>query len=166
MKATVNQQTFEVSYNALKQSFILNDEDIALDVLAYKPGHYHVIKNHTSYRVEVIEKQHADKKVTLKINGQQYQVQLTDALDDLLHKLGFDQTANNKPMDIKAPMPGLVKNILVAEGQTLKAGESVLVLEAMKMENVLKCTADTTVKNIKIKNGQTVEKNQLLITLM
>jgi acetyl/propionyl-CoA carboxylase alpha subunit len=166
MKATVNQQLFEVNYDHRKQSFTVGDAPVTLDILALDGQHFHILKNNKSYRAEVIEKNTGAKKVVLKINGEVYSVALTDALDELLDKLGFDKVIANKPLDIKAPMPGLVKTILVTEGQELKAGDSVVILEAMKMENVLKCTADTTVKGIKIKTGQTVEKNQLLVTLI
>jgi biotin carboxyl carrier protein len=65
--------------------------------------------------------------------------------------------------EIKAPMPGLIFDIKVKEGDEVKKGDAVLILEAMKMENILKSPGDGTVKSIKIKKGQSVEKNQVLI---
>jgi biotin carboxyl carrier protein len=60
-------------------------------------------------------------------------------------------------------MPGLIRTIVVAEGQEVKKGDVILILEAMKMENALKSPADLVVKSIKVQQGQAVEKNQLLI---
>jgi biotin carboxyl carrier protein len=79
--------------------------------------------------------------------------------------LGFSSKSTKKANEIKAPMPGMVLSVLVQEGQLVKAGESVLILEAMKMENVIKAPADCTVKQIKVKQGNAVEKNQVLIEL-
>lgn len=60
-------------------------------------------------------------------------------------------------------MPGMVLNILVTEGQEVKKGDALIILEAMKMENILKSPTDGTIKKIAITKGFAVEKNQLLI---
>ena len=65
--------------------------------------------------------------------------------------------------DLKAPMPGLIVDIKVQVGNAVKKGDIVLILEAMKMENVLKSAGDGTVKAIKVTPKQNVEKNQVLI---
>ena len=62
-------------------------------------------------------------------------------------------------------MPGLVLDVMVAEGDTVEAGTPLLILEAMKMENVLKSEGDGTIKSIKITKGEAVEKRQLLIEI-
>jgi len=62
-------------------------------------------------------------------------------------------------------MPGLVLDILVSEGQTIQKGDSLLVLEAMKMENNLKAINDAVVKKINVSKGDKVEKNTVLIEL-
>jgi biotin carboxyl carrier protein len=66
--------------------------------------------------------------------------------------------------DLKAPMPGLVLQILVEPGQEIKKGDKILILEAMKMENAIKAPADAIVAQIHINPGTAVDKNQLLIT--
>jgi biotin carboxyl carrier protein len=60
-------------------------------------------------------------------------------------------------------MPGLIVKLLVAVGDTVKQGEPLLILEAMKMENVFKAAADVTIKEIKVSEKQSVEKGQLLM---
>jgi biotin carboxyl carrier protein len=62
-------------------------------------------------------------------------------------------------------MPGLVLKVLVEEGKEFKKGDNLLILEAMKMENILKAPADGKVKSIKIKPGDKVEKNEILLLL-
>jgi biotin carboxyl carrier protein len=60
-------------------------------------------------------------------------------------------------------MPGMVLSVSVAEGQQVQKGDPLLVLEAMKMENVIKSPGEGTVKSIAVKAGAAVEKNALLI---
>ena len=79
--------------------------------------------------------------------------------------MGLDLSKMQKVEPIKAPMPGLILKIMVEVGQTLKKGDPVLILEAMKMENVFKATSDATVKAINIQAGKAVEKGEILIEL-
>jgi pyruvate carboxylase subunit B len=66
---------------------------------------------------------------------------------------------------VKAPMPGLVLRIPVSVGQAVAAGQGVLVLEAMKMENEIKAQAPGVVAGILVQEGQAVEKGQVLLRL-
>jgi biotin carboxyl carrier protein len=83
----------------------------------------------------------------------------------ILTNLGIDVGAAKKINDIKAPMPGLVLKVLVKDGDVIKKGDNLLVLEAMKMENSIKAPADATIKAVKITAGDKVEKNQVMILL-
>ena len=75
----------------------------------------------------------------------------------------MDALHAKKAADLKAPMPGLVVEVSVSEGQEIKKGDKLVVLEAMKMENILKSPADGVVKKVNVKKGNTVEKNEVLI---
>jgi acetyl/propionyl-CoA carboxylase alpha subunit len=166
MKAKVNSKSeFVIEHDALTDAYTINGVPVALDILKLSPTTYHLIKNNKSYTVAVIDSDLVTKTFTVKINHEIHKVELKDRYDDLLQQLGFDKHVTTKVNEIKAPMPGLVKDILVTEGQQLTAGDSVIILEAMKMENVLKCPADVVVKSIKVKKGATVEKNEVMIML-
>ena len=65
--------------------------------------------------------------------------------------------------DLKAPMPGLVLSIEVEEGQEVKKGDVLMILEAMKMENAIKAPADLVIKEIKCKQSEAVDKGQVLM---
>jgi pyruvate carboxylase subunit B len=65
---------------------------------------------------------------------------------------------------VSAPMPGLVVRVQVEPGQRVAAGQGVIIVEAMKMENELKAPADGIVASIAVAAGQTVEKGALLLT--
>ena len=81
----------------------------------------------------------------------------------MLHSLGMDNLTNQKVSDLKAPMPGLVLDIEVREGEQVKKGDALLILEAMKMENVIKSPSDGVIKKIAVNKGEAVEKNQLIL---
>ena len=71
--------------------------------------------------------------------------------------------SNQKESELKAPMPGKVLDIMVTAGGSVVKGDGVLVLEAMKMENVIKSPADGVIKRIAVVKNQAVEKNEVLI---
>jgi len=142
---------------------IINNESFSGDIIKIRDGIYHFILNNNSYNLELIKHIPEEKKLIVKVNNTSYTVDIRDKYDDLLHSMGLDNMLTKKVNDMKAPMPGMVLNILVAEGQEVKKGDAIIVLEAMKMENVLKSPTDGIIKKIAVKKGIAVEKNQLLI---
>ncbi|RYF88885.1 MAG: biotin/lipoyl-binding protein, partial [Chitinophagaceae bacterium] len=80
-------------------------------------------------------------------------------------KMGFGAASNKQVKDIKAPMPGLVLEVAVSEGQQVKEGDKLLILVAMKMENSISIHTDAVIKKIAVKAGQAVDKGQLLVEL-
>ncbi|WP_316797173.1 acetyl-CoA carboxylase biotin carboxyl carrier protein subunit [Pedobacter agri] len=161
-KVKVNDQfqfDIEINNNVLK----LNGEELALDSVNLSNISSHVLYQDKSYNAEVISFDGAEKTCSIKVNGVIYQVKVEDQFDQLLKQMGMDNLASNKISEIKAPMPGLVLNVLVAENAEVKKGDNLLILEAMKMENILKSSADGIVKKVLIQKGDKVEKNQILI---
>ncbi len=143
----------------------LNEQVIQGDFIKINEFQYHLIYQNKSYNVDVVKLNRSEKSMVLKINSIKYTVELKDKFDELLQKLGMDSGAGQKVNQIKAPMPGMVLNVLVNEGTAVKKGDVLLVLEAMKMENMLKSPSDGVVKKVAVQKGNAVEKNQLLIQL-
>ena len=141
----------------------LNGKEFKADIIKVRDGVYHLLKDNVSYNLEVVKHVPEEKKLFVKINNTPYTLDIKDKYDDLLHSLGLDALASKKVNDIKAPMSGMVLNILVTEGQEVKKGDGLIVLEAMKMENILKSPGEGVVKNVKVKKGDSVEKGQVLI---
>ncbi len=155
-------QSFKATVNS---EYVFEDVRPALDMIPLGDGHYHIIKGHQSYRVEVIGYKLDAKSFSIRVNGGLYQVQLEDEYDQLVQRLGLAAVSKEKVREIRAPMPGLVLSLAVEEGQEVKKGDSLLILEAMKMENILKSPGDGAIKRINVRQGEAVEKNHLLIEM-
>jgi biotin carboxyl carrier protein len=166
MKAIINKTNAVTVEEKTGGAISINDKLFSGDIKQVGPFSYNIIYNGESMNLEVLVSDAKNKKHQLKINGKVVDVQLEDKYDELLKKLGMDASSSQKIGDLKAPMPGLVVNIPVSEGDVIKKGDVLLILEAMKMENALKAVADATVKKIMVKTGQAVEKNQVLIQLV
>ncbi|UKT63346.1 acetyl-CoA carboxylase biotin carboxyl carrier protein subunit [Pedobacter mucosus] len=161
-KVKVGEQfLYEIEFNNAK--IIVDNSDLVLDISETGSGFANVIYKNGSFNTEVVEINTSDKSCKIKVNGNIYTVSIEDQYDQLLKQLGLDNLTANKILEVKAPMPGLVLNIFINEGGEVKKGDNLLILEAMKMENILKASADGTVKKISISKGDKVEKNQVLI---
>lgn len=161
LRITLNQQ--EYLFDKKAETVILNGKPVNADVVKLDKNKFHVIINHSSYTIELLVKDENAKNQTILVNGQKQTIEIKDKYDDLLKQLGMDKLMGNKANLLKAPMPGLVLKVLVTEGQAVKKGDGLLVLEAMKMENIIKAANDGTVKKIHIEEKNTVDKNQKMI---
>jgi biotin carboxyl carrier protein len=160
-KATVNGKTFEIDSNG--EGTTVNGRPLTWNMVKISDGYFHILHANKSYRAEVVSMDTDTKTITIKINGRKYPVQLKDKFDLLLEKMGMTNIAAGKINNIKAPMPGLIIDLKVHVGDVVKIGDQVLILEAMKMENILKSAGEGTVKNVKVKKGDRVEKGQVLV---
>ncbi len=159
LKTIISDREFQVDVS--NTAIHINQTLVQWDKITISPTAYHVLHNGISHTIHVVE---INKIVLLKINGKPCSVALQDAADLLLNQMGFVNSGKKKINNLKAPMPGLVVDICVEEGQTIAAGEVLLKLEAMKMENNIKALAACTIKKIQVDKGQSVDKNQVLIT--
>ena len=153
MKARVNEH-FDFSFE---------DNNFDWDCVEIKDRQFHLIFKGRSLVADVVESDSSEKVFVIRINNNNYRVQLKDQYDELLQSLGMDSFSTKKESDIKAPMPGRVLDVVVQEGDRISRGDNVVVLEAMKMENVIKSPTDGVVKNVCVIKEEAVEKNQILI---
>ena len=163
-KVKVNEEA-EQQIEISGKEILLNGKSIAWDQIETGKNRFHVLMSNHSYVCEVLSADAQKKSFEIKVNGQICSVLLKDRFDELLHHLGMDKVAAHRVNMIRAPMPGLVLKLIAKEGQQIYAGDSLLILEAMKMENVIKSPGEGTVKFVKVKERDAVEKNQVLIEL-
>lgn len=160
-RASVNKKNFDIVSD--NHQLLVDGSRFEWDLIQISDGCFHILINHKSYRAEVVKADSATKTFTLKVNGNVYSVTLKDKLDLLLEKMGMNSSGSGKANHVKAPMPGLIIDLRVKEGDTVMPGDALLILEAMKMENMIKASAQSVVKSVKVKKGDSVEKNQVLI---
>lgn len=160
-QAKINNKTFEVL--PTEDGFMINNKPFQWDLVEIKDGYFHILSENKSYRAEVVKTETATKSFTFKINGKICTVELKDKFDLLLEKMGMSGASAHKINNIKAPMPGLIIDLKIKMGDHVKPGDQLLILEAMKMENILKSPGEGIVKQVKVKKGDSVEKGQVLV---
>lgn len=144
-------------------SISLDGQSIDWDISRISEFHYHIISGGKSYNAELVSADYQQKVLTLKIEDQVFEMSIKDKMDQLLEKMGISTQNTAAIAEVKAPMPGLILDILAEVGQTIKKGDQLMILEAMKMENVLKAQGEGTITSIEVSQGDSVEKNQVLI---
>ncbi len=141
----------------------IDGEDLVFDELFFSGDTATFICKHKVYNLQLLDFKQEEKTFVVKVNQNVYSLSLQDKYDQLLEKMGVAIADTNAIKILKAPMPGLVLDVLVREGQLLAKGDNLVVLEAMKMENIIKSPADLQVKRIHIAKGDKLEKNTLMI---
>ena len=117
-----------------------------------------------AYRV-VVEKRQGRGRYTLWVDGYRFETEALDERTRVVRDLSAASAVPTGPAPIVAPMPGLIVRVNVKIGDRVEAGQGVVVMEAMKMENELRATAAGTVKSVEVAAGAAVEKGALLVGL-
>lgn len=160
-EARINGHTYQIA--PADSGFLVNGEAVIPDVADLKNGRFHVLLNGRGYRIQVITIDRTAGLVEVQINNKAFAVEVKSRLDLLLEKLGMHAGSRTAMNHVKAPMPGLVVDIKVKPGDTVKPGDPLLILEAMKMENIIRAQGEAVVKTVKVSMGKTVDKNEVLI---
>lgn len=142
---------------------IVNNGGFEIQVIDESEGTLLISKDGKKHLARLLDINLLTKELILKIDGDRFFVQLEDEYDALLRSLGMDASAAKKVNELKAPMPGVVVDVIVKVGDVVSIDDPLVVLEAMKMENMLKSPSDGIVISINIVKGDTVEKNKVLV---
>ncbi len=160
-KASVSKKSFEI-VNHNHQLFI-DGAPLEWDMVQVSKGYFHILINHKSFRAEVVKADPSTKSFALKINGKIYTVELKDKFDLLLEKMGMNNGSSGKANHIKAPMPGLIIDLRVKEGDTGNARGRAADFGSNENGKYDQGFCQSVVKSVKVKKGDSVEKNQVLI---
>jgi biotin carboxyl carrier protein len=155
------------NYSVVREDdkWLINGQVADFDVQPQPNGLLSILYNGKSFTAMVEKVDRKAKEMTLRIKGQSHVLAIKEPIDLLLASMGLDMVAMKKAEPVKAPMPGMILKVLVEPGQQINKGDGLLILEAMKMENVLKAGTTATVKAIRVTERTAVEKGAVLIEL-
>lgn len=157
-----------MNYNIIigEQSIALNEEALTnLDLIPTADNQYHILEHGKAFQAVLESADFNNKTLTILLNGNKYELRIEDGYDQLVKQMGLSTVGVQKISNVKAPMPGLVLDILVETDQAVSKGDPLLILEAMKMENVLKAEGGGVIKSIEVTKGTAVDKGQIIIEM-
>lgn len=100
----------------------------------------------------------------IEVNGEAYRVSvIDDRVKSVVKRFGKD--GHKKDLVLKAPMPGLVIDVLVKNGDQVESGQSLVIIEAMKMQNEMKASRQGRIKNLMVKTGQAVNSGEAVVII-
>ena len=131
--------------------------------------------NNKEYNTRIVD--YTGNRVIIKVNGSDYDVKVTPEEQSVTRIIRKEKTtpdlnvlknqqkkkAPTAPGTVVSPIPGLVLSVKVAEGDTVNAGDTIIILEAMKMESEIASTASGTVKKVLVKEQQTLQEGDAII---
>ena len=144
---------------------VIDGADLSYDIQHIDGNRYHLILDGRSYNAELMDYDLRERTFTWSMNGSKVKLRMEDEFDLLLKSMGIDKDSANKIDEIKAPMPGLVLEVLVKEGDDIKEGDPLLILEAMKMETTITATCASVIAAVNLKEGAMVNAEDLVVTL-
>lgn len=156
---------YHVTVNG-RQEFDLDIQDLEdLDLIQNLDGSYNFIYKGHSNIIRIVEMNERSPSIKLEMNGRLFHLDVETPLARQISALGLDEVGAADGEEVKAPMPGKVLKLLVEPNQTVEAGDDLLILEAMKMENVIKASAGGVVSEIQVEEGAAVDKNAMLLNI-
>jgi biotin carboxyl carrier protein len=140
----------------------LDNRDFPVDVLRVGPHLYSLLLDGRSYEIDVLEMEEA---WLVLVNGQPFRVEIQRERELGGRSRRKKAAAEASEQTVIAPMPGKVVKLLVKPGDVVRAGDGIVVVEAMKMENELKASVAGTVKEIRTEEGKTVNGGDVLVVI-
>ncbi len=151
---------------ALSNNHTIEIDDLLLSdysILHRSENYITLLKEGVKYNCKLLHYDLTSRCAHLKVNGKLVKVTIKKDIEVLLETIGIGNSENQSIKELKAPMPGVVLEIKVKKGDQIQKEEPLVILEAMKMENVLTSPLDGTISSIEVAEKDTVEKNTLLI---
>ncbi len=157
---------FDISVNGKPTQSVEREELHHLDIIRLGDSEYHTTDENQSYHTKILEINLEEKIVIIDLDGKRFLCKICDSLDLILKSLNLNNKSKSIRKDLISTMPGMVLEILVEQGQNVEKGDPLMILEAMKMENILKAGQDGSINKICCNIQDAVEKGQLLIEIV
>ncbi|MEC8693189.1 MAG: acetyl-CoA carboxylase biotin carboxyl carrier protein subunit [Bacteroidota bacterium] len=161
MKVSYREQHIELEKN---KGIYTTNQTSGIEIIQRDEETLFIVTKDKVHTVRCLDINKDEKEITLLHQGQKTHLYLAEPMNELLKSMGLEGALTPKINDLKAPMPGLVLDIVITAGDVVSKGDKLLILEAMKMENAIKAPADLKIKEIHTATGSAVDKNQVLIT--
>lgn len=158
---TINKKKFEIEIDK-EGKVLVNGQPRDVDFLPLGRSFYSILMNNLSHEVVVEER---DEAIEVLLHGRLYNGQVLDERALLMAQRTGGLPGEGGDASIKSPMPGLIVSVRVEVGEAIKAGQTVVILESMKMQNELKSPRDGIVQKVNVGPGQSVEQNKILVTI-
>ena len=153
-----NKNTFRVEKKG--EEYYVNDSFHKCDIQKVEDNIYLLHLNNTTFLAHITQ---TDNDLVININHNEYQLEIQDENDLILEKLGINQKTVKRHEQLHAPMPGLIIDIMVKNGDVVKSGQPLIILKAMKMENIIKSPHDGVITEVFVKKDQKIEKDAVMI---
>ena len=157
----VKDKTYTIEFE--HSSIHVNDASLQASLEPTGLNTFSLLLENASYDMHIHKEDSGSYVVS--INGRTIPVEIKNKRALLLEQFGINDSEASQEQEVRAPMPGLVLDVLVQEGQQVEKGKGLLILEAMKMENEIKAPADGVIKKIHVQAGSAISKNDILIEL-
>jgi biotin carboxyl carrier protein len=161
---------FIVTINKKKHSVQINGAQVIINGKNYQTEFYQI--NNFSYLlkldnrpVEVAVNKLENGKYGLLLEGWYFDSIVRTKVQENANELMASKVSTSHKVEVRAPMPGLILKVKKSMGEKINPGDSLLILEAMKMENELKANLPGIVKEIRVNEGQSVEKGEIIMIL-
>lgn len=161
LKVEINQQD-EFEIESREHETLLNGNKTDWSIIKTGSSEFLIHKDNKVYNIVLIERK--ENHLGILINGYHMTLHVKDHIAQILEKLGMDVSVDDTVNEINAPMPGAIIDVMVNEGDEINEGDTLLILEAMKMENIIKSPITGKVEKLHVTKGENVEKNQTLIS--
>jgi len=158
---TVHNKRFEIEILA-DGSISVDGKKRDVDFIALGPAMYSILAENVSHELTIEER---DDEIEVLMRGRLYSNRVLDERALLMAQRSGGFGNDSGEINIKSPMPGLIVAVRVEVDQEVKAGDTVVILESMKMQNELKAARDGVVVSVNVEPGQTVEQNKVLMTI-
>lgn len=161
---TINEKEFtiDIDYRSERYFATINGKPVEIDLTILGESRSLMIADNHAWEVDVQSSGYDTQRVAF-MRGMEIPVEVEDYALAQLRKHAGVKSGTTVSKIVKAPMPGLVLHVKVQPGDKVVKGQALVVVEAMKMENIIKSQADGIIKSVHIKNGQAVEKNDKLV---
>jgi len=160
--ATVNGKTYTIEINR-EDRILCEGVERAVDFRLIDQQHvYSLLLDNASYEALIQER---EEEYWVFLRGYLFTVQVEDERERRLREASGGRPGPAGEVTVKAPMPGLIVAVPVQEGQPVRKGEKLVLLESMKMQNEIRAPRDGVVKAVRVRPGQSVEQNQILVVL-